>query len=368
MPAPSFPDRLRDERVALENILLDPNNPRMASVSFESIPEGRIGEDGVQAGTLRKLSEGAYDLDGMRGSLRRSGLLTIDRIVVRQQIGTGRYVVVEGNRRIAAAKILLQQHRSGEINLEPRVVASLENPSVLVLDDQDAENAKLDQWVIQGVRHIIGLRQWGAYQSARTMQAMILQLGYSEREVVDALGTNVSRVRRSLRVLAALEQMQEDEEFGDYANPELYVYFDEAIRRVSFRTGLGWNEATSSFTNDDRIHMFYSWITPDEDLDGQPRMQRAEDIRNIDHVMQNDAALALLNTPGQTFAEALAISAPAPAPEWRSPIERATKALKGIPTDVLENLANDDRELITDLRDTAERRLQIADQIHIRQE
>ncbi|HWW85435.1 MAG TPA: hypothetical protein VNZ26_17625, partial [Vicinamibacterales bacterium] len=267
-----------------------------------------------------------------------------------------------------AAKILLQQHRSGEINLEPRVVASLENPSVLVLDDQDAENAKLDQWVIQGVRHIIGLRQWGAYQSARTMQAMILQLGYSEREVVDALGTNVSRVRRSLRVLAALEQMQEDEEFGDYANPELYVYFDEAIRRVSFRTGLGWNEATSSFTNDDRIHMFYSWITPDEDLDGQPRMQRAEDIRNIDHVMQNDAALALLNTPGQTFAEALAISAPAPAPEWRSPIERATKALKGIPTDVLENLANDDRELITDLRDTAERRLQIADQIHIRQE
>jgi hypothetical protein len=166
-------------------------------------------------------------------------------------------VVVEGNRRIAACKTLLLQHKSGEKTLADDILESLSNPRVLLLSEDEAEEARLDQWVIQGIRHISGIRPWGAYQAARTIEAMLSKLGYAESDVASALSISIQRVRRSMRVLSALQQMRESDDYSEYAGPEMYAYFDEALKRPAIRRWLGWSEDEKVFEEDERLQHFY---------------------------------------------------------------------------------------------------------------
>jgi len=364
---PQFNELLSELEVPIETLMLDPNNPRLMGATFESVPEDRISRDGMQRRTLRKLNEGAHDLDSLRASIQRSGLMPVDRIVVRllkdqtNAKGEPLYVLVEGNRRIAAVKTLLQQDNEDEIELEDSVRTKLESPTVLVLGEEKVDQARVDQWVIQGVRHISGIRPWGGYQVAKTIQAMIEELGYDEREVAAALTLGLSRVRRALRVLSALDQMQDDEEWGEYAEPDLYAYFDEAIRRRTVRDWLGWDVDKWVFTDEERLHMFYSWVSPDDELNGACRLPSSDYIRQLDPVIESEAGTAVLSTPGNNINDALAVARPIVEPEWRDPIKRAITALSAMPTNVLEDLGDDDRKLIEEIRDIAMKRLKIAD-------
>lgn len=363
MPVPQFPERLKEKAIPIEDILLDANNPRLAEITSEVTPEKRIAEKGVQDATLRRLNEGPFDMGGLRGSIRRSGLLLLDRIVVRPHKGTEKFVVVEGNRRIGAIKTLLDLHASGDVTLDDEILPGLHKPKVLVLQESDPEKARLDQWVIQGIRHFTGIRDWGGYQAALTIKNMVEEMGYSDREVADALNLTLHRVRRSLRVISALEQMKDDEEYGELATPDLYAYFDEVIRRLSVRNWVGWDDENYIFTNEDRARQLYSWISPDDELDDEPRISQSADVRQLDPVLANDAALAILDTPGQTLTAALRVAGPQPESEWRNPVRGAVSALRAIPTSALEELDEEDRTLIESLRDLAVNRLKLSERL-----
>lgn len=384
-----FVEQLREAELSLTQIFLDPNNPRLLGLDgYAGVPEARVAEPGVQTNILRALnSTRIFDLDSLRASIENSGLLPVDRIVVRPisarvEVPLGRFseerasqdgleepadttqeqfVVVEGNRRIAACKTLLELHQSGQKTLRPEVLASIERPRVLILEQSDAEEARLDQWVIQGVRHISGIRPWGAYQAAKTIEAMVKKLGYTEGEVASALSISIQRVRRSLKVLACLNQMAESEDYAEYSGPELYSYFDEVIKRPAVRNWLGWADDAMIFQNEDRVVEFYSWITPDDELEGRRRISVAEGVRKLDRILEDPSALEVLNTPGQTLDDAVKLAEPDLGPMWTDPLQRAIRALQNVPIGDLESLEADNRALIENLVRLAQRRLDQAD-------
>ena len=369
MARPRFVERMAEQTIPLEDIMLDPNNPRLIGIgtvsteSYQNVPEQRMAEETVQETTLARLNgHKAFDQDSLRASIENSGLLPVDRIVVRPTgaakiDGRSTFVVVEGNRRIAACKTLIQQHDSGEKTLFTEILDSIKKPKVLVLSEDTPAEARLDQWVIQGIRHISGIRPWGAYQAAKTMEAMLNKLGYSEQEVSRALSISVQRVKRSMRVLSALQQMAESDDYAEYSGPDLYAYFDEVLKRPAVRKWLGWSDETRSFEEDDRLLQFYSWITPDDELDGRRRIPVAESVRRLDEVLQDNNAIGVLNQPGSTIDDAVRIVAPIIKTDWTDPVARAIRALTDMPMSDLENLGEDDRKLIDDLIQLGSRRL-----------
>ncbi len=365
----SFINRLTEQAVPLSLILLDPNNPRLLGLDYAGVPESRAAEEEVQQRTLARLNDNrAIDQESLRASIEQSGLLPVDRVVVRpaglkNDSQEDLFVVVEGNRRIAACKTLLSQHNIGEKTLRDDVKATIETPTVLVLQEGDADVARLHQWVIQGVRHISGLKPWGAYQAAKTIEAMLGKLGYSEQEVAGALSISIQRVRRSMRVLAGLRQMSESDDYGEYASAELYAYFDEVLKRPKVRQWLGWNNESMSFEEDDRLQRFYSWITPDDELSGGRRIPVAESVRKLDDVLNDEASLDLLDTPGSTVDDAVRVAMPTLSPNWTEPIERAVLALNAVPIGDLEDLSEENKTLIEKLIAVAQRRLAQADTV-----
>jgi hypothetical protein len=362
--APRFVEQLALQELSIEDILLDPNNPRLLTGDRAPVPDRRIPEDEVQRRAAAALEDGPFDMSRMRSSVQRSGLLPVDRVVVRPlDEAEGKYVVVEGNRRIGAAKKVLELDHAAEITLADDVRESLRRPTVLVLENHDEQAARTDQWVIQGIRHISGIKPWGAYQVAKTIEAMTTDLGYTPEAAADALSIEIGRVRRALRVLSALRQMQEDEDFGDQAKPGAFGYFDEALRSVKVRTWLGWNQANGTFDNDENRAQFYAWITDDEQFEENPEHRRIpspDGVRKLNQILDSQDAVDLMNVPGARVDQVHSTLGLETEPEWRAPVKRALTALEAIPIGTLEELSEEDRVLIEELRDLSRRRLEQA--------
>src|SRR5690242_9686625 len=99
---------LKNVKVNLEQIFLDPNNPRLNVARIT--PDNRVTEDLVQENTQEKLETNG--IDDLLSSIKTYGFVPTDPIVVRE-LPTGKFVVVEGNRRAATLKNLLASHQRG---------------------------------------------------------------------------------------------------------------------------------------------------------------------------------------------------------------------------------------------------------------
>ena len=107
---------LRQIRLKPEDMLLDPNNPRL--VHDLSTPE-RVSDADLlsrQEFVKKQFSRSGNsevdeftDISDLYDSMIRIGYVEIDRIVVRHIESLDRYVVIEGNRRVSTIKLIRER-------------------------------------------------------------------------------------------------------------------------------------------------------------------------------------------------------------------------------------------------------------------
>jgi len=157
----------------IDNLLLDANNPRFSELGEEliSIPENRFAEEKIQAKTLEKMKTTMFNVGELKDTIKTVGFLPMDRVIVRSwKGGEGKYVVVEGNRRVTALKWLMQLHEVGKESFSDEEVDNFTNIPCLLLDESIAPaQATL---ILPGLRHVSGIKQWGPYQKAKTVFAL----------------------------------------------------------------------------------------------------------------------------------------------------------------------------------------------------
>src|SRR4051794_29176251 len=95
---------LKPAQVDWDALYLDPNNPRLAGMSESVVvPDEAITDARIQADLASNLRE--VGISDITDKIKSLGFLQIDRIVVRPIVGQdGAYVVLEGNRRVAALR------------------------------------------------------------------------------------------------------------------------------------------------------------------------------------------------------------------------------------------------------------------------
>jgi hypothetical protein len=111
-------------------LLLDPNNYRFHDIrGYKAVRQkGRYQEPGVQDRALTLLRETtAFDLESLRDSIRTNGYIPVEQIVVvpfdSEEEGTF-YLVIEGNRRAASLKTLLDDYEAGAVELSGRTASN----------------------------------------------------------------------------------------------------------------------------------------------------------------------------------------------------------------------------------------------------
>lgn len=348
-------NRLEATEITIDKLMLDPNNPRL----FEDrgttaiVPDDKISRKDAQASYLEHLKAENFGIRSLKQSILEVGYLPMDRIVVRG-LSDGNFVVIEGNRRIAALKWLVEDERAGELDLPASVKDLLKRVPALILST-DPERAEVDRWLLQGVRHVSGIKSWGALEEAMAVEHMVEELGMELLDVANALGISPAIATRKFRAIKAYHQFQQDPEFSEFADPKMYSYFEEAVAKPAIRDFLGWSEEALVFENKGHRDQFYSWIVPGENA--ERKLPMAIDVRKLRRVIESSNALVALDTEGGNIDTAVSLAGPPVPIDWHILTRQAIEVMNDIPIAVMEKPTEEDLSLLRQLATLARRRL-----------
>lgn len=337
---------MRAENIPLEMLLLDPNNYRLQDeAGFRTTPADRFHLDLVQRTTVQRIA--LSGLKELHDSIIANGFLPIERIVVtpyEHPEAPGKFLVIEGNRRVASLRQIKQEVEGG-VPVPEDVVATLAGVPCLVVDATGQEAHFRE--TLMGIRHVGGIKQWGGYQRAKLIADLRDGYALDAPEVAAKLGLSTREVNRRYRAFKALQQMRDNDDFSDFAEPALYPIFHEAVERGEVRDWLGWDASSNRFTHDEPLEQFYRLITPSTAEDGgadrPAKIKSYGDVRQLQNILPNPEAKRFLLDPERPFLDALTISSREQlSRKWRSELTEAAASLESIGALEVGNFGSED--------------------------
>ena len=279
--------RSKRQSVSLSRLYLDPNNFRFVDhPEYRPVPPERIFDADVQRRTtnvvLGRQQENVRDLID---SIKANGWLDIDPILV-QRADTGRFLVVEGNRRVATLKYLQRRHEEGVVDLGKLDSTRFSELPVVLYRDADER----DRLVMMGLHHISGKRRWPAINRARAMELLLPHFQNDADAVCRALGVSKREFNLSVRTLALVKAYKESD-YGDQLHSDQYNLFREVLKSEDIRTWLSWDHTARAAFNQSNLNRLFSWMSREAEAD-----EREEDGQDIDVRSTSDP---VITTGGQ---------------------------------------------------------------------
>ncbi len=203
--------------VSPDELRFDPANPR-----FGEAGHGKTQEQ-IQ-GLLEREPHFAIQLVY---SFLQNGFIDYEPLVVRRE--GDHFVVVEGNRRIAAVRHILA-HRD-KYEKESSKIDDLLSIPVLVFPEAPGANDQKEQRIYLGVRHLFGFREWSAESKARFLDSNIRTKDDLQRTMLE-LNIKRAEIQRYLvpyRLRKAAKHLWEP-----YKDQEFWV-IGEGLSRTGIR-------------------------------------------------------------------------------------------------------------------------------------
>ncbi|MDR2700034.1 MAG: ParB N-terminal domain-containing protein [Nitrososphaerota archaeon] len=218
-----------------------------------------------------------YDLEELKASIKKVGFVQVDKIVVRPIAKQkNEFVVLEGNRRVAALKSLVRENKYGETQIDSAVLNTILNFKVFVYMGDNPDIA----WIIQGIRHISGVKSWQPYQQALTLYKMTYR-GETIKDAAQTLGIPSTTASRLIRSMFGFQHAKNESDYSGELKPVHFAYFYEVIfKQPVLQKYLEWNEKDKKFVNIPNLNKLFSWVFPEQGKDAKitQAMQLRDDI------------------------------------------------------------------------------------------
>lgn len=198
------------EKVPVERLRLDHNNPRLLGDTE------RASDETIIAHLYR-----AAELDELLQSISSNGYLDIEPLVVMPVRDNDNLIVLEGNRRLAALRVLREPELVGRI-------ASSENLRITVPPVDEPMRATFEQVSVYpvanrerarafiGFKHINGPAKWDAYAKARFAAQWYKDEranNISLEDIAKAIGDRHDTIKRMVSAIYVLEQAKDEDLF-----------------------------------------------------------------------------------------------------------------------------------------------------------
>lgn len=340
-----------------DKLILDIENPRFSLPSNAS-----------QSDALRYLFENC-DLKELWNSIVENGFLAFEPLVVYPDPDKNKYVVVEGNRRLAAVKTLLKPEliadfsKSSVPTILEKHLPSLHNLPVNVIKNRNEANEYI------GFRHVNGARSWEPLAKARFGLKLLEKLeeshgeGFSDKDRVQILahriGDSASQITKNLVSFKVLKQALDLEMLaGDFlekgkndfshlytilSNPDTREYIGlgrEALQAEQIRD----NPVPDG--NHEQLGNLITWLYGKADENIEPLIkQQGTDRPKLQKVIACTAALERLEETGN-FKSAIHIAG-IDGEDWFASVLNLDNTAQRIfekSSDALDTLSPEDRE------------------------
>lgn len=183
------------ERIPTDSLHFDHANPRLA--------EYGIG-DGLSEDEILVILWEAMDVQELVQSISASGFFEHEALIVATE--DGRDLVIEGNRRLAAVKVLRNPELAEEKGWR---VAKLKAAERRKLDTLPAIRASREEsWRYLGFKHVNGPAKWGSYAKAVYIADVHRKYKVPLADIANQIGDRHRTVQRLFRGLMVLEQAE----------------------------------------------------------------------------------------------------------------------------------------------------------------
>lgn len=185
------------DRRSIEELFFDPLNPRL--------PDGF--EKASQAELLKTLAD-EYELQDLGQSLADNGYFAEEPLVAVPRADKKGFIVVEGNRRLAALKLLQNPSLAGKGQRARWQQIKNESRSPITQVPIIIYRRREEIIPYLGFRHITGVLGWQAYPKARYIAQLVESSQMSFAEIARVIGSKPKIVREHYVVYAILRQAE----------------------------------------------------------------------------------------------------------------------------------------------------------------
>lgn len=321
MPNMDNPSKPREE-VPLESVMqisvdcldLDTCNPRLTDMD-------RASDEAIIARLYR-----AEDLKELLQSIAANGYMDIEPFIVCGE--NGRFTVLEGNRRLAAIRLLRDDELSSKIydatetrigvpEITPERRDTLEKISVYRVANREDADAFI------GFKHINGAARWSSYAKAKFAARWHRTSNLSLTEIADQIGDSHTTIKRMVHAIHVLEQAEKKLLFDidDRWNPRFsFSHLYTALSRPDYRNFLALDLQWASYepkpnpvskNKEKHLAELLTWIygSKQDSINPVIRSQNP-DIKRLGEVLHHTESLTVLRA-GSSLDEAHESTLPA---------------------------------------------------------
>lgn len=289
-------DMANIEYLSSANLVFDDQNPRMVEFGVAGYNEEQLinllwREMAVEELVMSILALGFFDHEPLYVMRRDDGKL----------------VVLEGNRRLAAIRSILnpnlvkgERMRKFEGRITPEIKDKLKHRiPVIILDSRQ------DAWRLLGFKHVNGPAKWGSYAKAKYIVDIHRNYSISLEQIAEQIGDTNKTVSKLYQGFMVIEQAERMAEFSidDIKTPRLYYsHLYTALGYEKFRAFLGITEASdlNAPVPADKYHNLQEvmdWIYGSKKRGVEPLIRTQNpDLRRFVDVLGNELSVATLRT------------------------------------------------------------------------
>ena len=336
------------EQVSIDRLLFDAENPRLPK-GVDGSKDSEVISWMLADGTITEVME----------SIAENGYFTAEPMLVVPAQDRDHFVVVEGNRRLTALKLLKDPDLATTRRKKVAEIASNVKELVEVIPVLKY-STRADVLDYLGFRHITGIKEWSPLAKARYLTQLQHNVSDLERReqfksLARTIGSNSNYVARLLTALKVYERLEDEDYFGikrDRDDPVDFSVLATALTYTNIARYIGVEsvrDVEAENLDTKRLREFTEW-TFEKTNGGRPRVRESRRLSDLNRVIEEEDALNAFRQ-GEALDDAL-LRTGVPGESFRTAIEEARNRL-GIAQSLLyrvRDLGQNDQEQVANVR------------------
>lgn len=308
----------------IDNLRFDPRNPRLPS-AIDRCNETAILDWMLSDGTLIELM----------GSIGERGYFPGEPLLVEGKIDKDFYEVIEGNRRLAAVKLLHNPDLAPRRKKSVRAAAdtSTHKPDSLPVIVYEHRDEILNYL---GYRHITGVKEWDPLAKAKYLEQLRGTLEEQDpkkqhRILAKTIGSRADYVARLLTGLGIYDEIADQDFFGVKGLDEDSINFSvltTALNYINIAEFLGLQSGSDPSLeglDQEKLEELTDWMFV-ENSERRTRLGESRKLKELSAIVKNNDALTAFRQ-GTALTDAHLLTE-APAEAFRKAVFEARERLK----------------------------------------
>ena len=275
----------------VSELAFDLENPRL--VEFD-LPKKSTDED-----VIKVLWE-AMDVREVMMSIAASGFYSHEPLIVAEE--NGKNVVIEGNRRLAAVRVLLNRSLAQKYQEHIPIIAAKAKKELAKLPT--VVGSREENWRYLGFKHVNGPAKWSSYAKSKYIADVHRNFHVGLEDIARQIGDTHRTVQRLYRGLMVIEQAErmavfsrEDRWYNHFSFSHLYtgIGYKGISDFIGLRTEADEEEEPVPKGRQRELGELCLWMYGSKRENTPPVVQRQNPhLRQLESIVANREALAAL--------------------------------------------------------------------------